>query len=91
MSERLSPEFRAFLEAQGAATVDAIVRVSGDLDERAQALTRRGLQVRRTLRLIHALAVTGPAHTLLALAREPWVRRVEPDQPVHTLSTEAPP
>lgn len=50
--------------------------------ERATAL---GLTVTQTFSLISALAAYGPAEAVLAVAQEPWVARIEPDQIVKAL------
>lgn len=83
--EKLSSELRTRLQAQPEAEVALIVRVSGDLDRRAEALARRGLTVSRRLRLIAALALRTTGAQALALAAEPWVLRVEVDREVRAL------
>ena len=80
----LDASFRRQLERSESRTSDAIVRVSIPVEEARALLEARGVRVRRTLRLIQGLAVSAPGRTLLALAAEPWVQRIEPDLPVHT-------
>lgn len=64
---------------------DLIIRVSGDLAQRSEALAKRGVQVRRKLRLTSALGVRCSGSTALKLARSPWVTRIEADGPVRAL------
>jgi len=80
----LDSAFRRQLERLNDQHVDAIVRVTIPLDQAQTMLASRGFRVQRVLRLIQGVAVSAPAHLLLALSHEPWVRRIEPDRPVHT-------
>lgn len=83
--EKLGSDLRARLQADPDATVGLIVRVSGDLEHRAEELARRGLAVQRRLRLIAALAVRATGRQALALAGEPWVLKIEEDRQVRAL------
>lgn len=85
MSARLDPQLRARLQAAPDVNVRLIVRVDGDLGRRAEELARRGVTVRRRLRLISALAVSATGGQALALSAEPWVRRIEEDLEVRAL------
>ncbi len=84
---KISAEYYAHLQRLANQPVQAIVRVESDVAARAHALASRGFDVRRTLHLISALAVTAPAHMLIALADEPWVLSIEPDVPVRAYDT----
>ena len=63
--------------------VRAIIRTVADLDEAATILEQRGLTVTRRYSLLPALAVSGSAETVLALADEDWITSIEEDQQVH--------
>jgi len=65
--------------------VDLIVRVKGNLDERSTTLTGRGAEVKYRFRLTSSLALRCSGKVALALVKEPWVERVEPDRPVKAL------
>jgi len=80
----LDPAFRQQLEHVKDHPVNVIVIVTLPLERARSALEARGVHVQRTLRLIHGVAVSAPAHVILALTQEPWVQRIEPDRPVHT-------
>ncbi len=82
MNAKIDPQLSARLRADPDAAVGLIVRVAGDLDQRAADLARRGLAVGRRLRLIGALAVRASGRSALALAAAPWVIRIEEDREV---------
>ncbi len=84
---------RAFLEALQAepdADIAAIVRCDHLEPAHEVEAEAAGLVVRRRLRLVQGLAVQGRAVDLLSLASATWVVRIEPDQPVHSLSSGSP-
>ncbi|HEY6041622.1 MAG TPA: hypothetical protein VIX58_05785 [Anaerolineae bacterium] len=81
---QLSKDLRDKIKANPAAPVKLIVRVQGDLDARADELTRLGIPVRRKLRLIQSLAVSGVGTKIVTLTRFEWVTSVEEDKPVKT-------
>ena len=81
---QLSKPLRDKIKANPAASVKLIVRVHGDLDARADELSRLGISVRRKLRLIQALAVSGVGTKVVTLSRFEWVTSVEEDKPVRT-------
>ena len=81
----LSPEFQAWLQAHPQANVHAIIRLQALTPEVEKAVTDAGCRVYRRLQLLPSLAVEAPASTLMALAAEPWVQRIEPDQEVRAL------
>ena len=66
-------------------SVDLIVHVSGDVHQRGEALTARGVNVRRHFALISALGVRCKGKAALGLLDISWIIRVEPDQPVKAL------
>ena len=65
--------------------VGLILRVEGDVLERATALEERGVQVRRRLKLTNSISVRCSAREALGLLRLGWIKRVEPDRPVRAL------
>ena len=69
-------------KAKPGATVHVIVRVEGDLEERAAALGDRGYHIQRTLRLARRLALRCSAEQALQLSRFRWITEIEPDQPI---------
>jgi hypothetical protein len=72
---------KAWREKPGA-SVNVLVRVEGDLAERAATLEERGYRVQRTLRLAHRLALRCTADKALQLSRFRWISDIEPDQPM---------
>lgn len=82
---KLDSRLRARLQADPDAAVGLIVRVAGNLDQRVQELARRGVEVRRCLRLISAVAVRATGRQALALDAEPWVLGIEEDREVRAL------
>lgn len=82
---RIASELKTKLKRDPRALVNLIVRLKDAPDARVAELKARGLVVRRTFTLISAIAVQGPAATLLALATEPWVLSIEEDKTVHTM------
>lgn len=65
--------------------VNLIVHVSGDVNERMNALSERGCKITRTFRLTRALGVRCTGKMALELLNKPWVTKIEPDQPVKAL------
>ena len=84
---QIDAKLRKAWHSQGNSTVDVIIRVEGDLNERADALESRGYQVRRTLRLAHRLVLRCPATRALQLSRFHWITEIESDQPLHLFGT----
>jgi hypothetical protein len=66
-------------------TVDLILRVSGDMTERTEALAARGVEVKRRFRLTQSIGVRCKAKTALQIARLSWITKIEPDRPVKAL------
>jgi len=56
-----------------------IVRVTGDVDARSDALEKRGIKVRRRLSLTKSVAIRCSSEDALKLRRLTWVKRIEPD------------
>ena len=73
------------LQADPDRPVDVIIRTKADPLAHATQVEDSGLTVTRTIKLIKAIAATGPAKAVLALAAEPWVASIEPDQAVRTM------
>jgi hypothetical protein len=80
IAARLARRWRAIPQIQ----VRAIVRTIADLDETAAILEQRGMKITRRYHLLPAVAVTGLAQDVLALADEDWIASIEEDQQVHT-------
>lgn len=72
------------LQANPHKTVDVIIRTNTNPSSQIDQVTRLGLSVTRTFSLIQAIAATGPASAVIALAAEPWVDSIEPDQSVQS-------
>lgn len=86
----IAPDFLHQLQAHPDATVAAIIRYDDFGPAEEAQLAALGIVLRRRLRLIRGLAVEGPGRALLALSTAAWVKRIEPDLPVHTTSAEVP-
>ncbi len=80
MQNKISPEFWSWLHQHPDDAVAAIIRTKTLSPEIELAVRDAGCNIRRRLQLLPSLAVEGPAHALMALAEEPWVQRIEPDQ-----------
>lgn len=85
LAAKIPPHFLATLKSDPDASVCAIVRCERLSPDFLTAAVAAGLTVSRQLRLIRGLAVAGSARNLLELANAPWVLRIEPDQPIHTM------
>ena len=68
--------------AKPGASVNVIIRVEGELAERAATLEERGYRIQRTLRLAHRLALRCSAERALQLSRFRWITDIEADQPM---------
>ncbi len=84
-SDKIPAELRQALEANPDREFKVILHVTKTAPELERRLEQVGCHVRHKLTLMPCYAVTAPARTILALAQEPWVTKVEPDQPVHAL------
>ncbi|HZQ06021.1 MAG TPA: hypothetical protein VFD70_05535 [Anaerolineae bacterium] len=67
-------------------TFRVIVRVDGDMNERAEQLAAGGFEITRPLRLVHGFAATTKGANLANVINQDWVVSIEPDQPVHTMN-----
>lgn len=85
LSNKISDDFLIYLLDNPDERIAAIVRCLELNTGYVVATEAVGLTVSRELRLINGLAVEGAASSLLVLAYESWVLRVEPDEPVHTM------
>jgi len=81
----IDPALRESLGKRPRDEANLIVRVSGDLEQRAVLLAQRGVQVKHHLRLTKALAIRCTGETALQLLNLPWVERVEEDRPVRAM------
>ena len=77
---RIAPELRKVWRAEPNSMVDLIIRVQGDLQERADALEERGVKVRRAFRLTHRLSIRCRASRALGLSRFRWIDDIEIDK-----------
>ncbi|NOZ04958.1 MAG: hypothetical protein GXP41_01210 [Chloroflexi bacterium] len=75
----LEQALRKNLEAQ----VNLIIYTQGPAEIRKEQAQTAGLDVRYVFHLTNSLAVTGPAHIALDIAKEDWVDRIEQDQEMH--------
>ena len=82
---KFSPEFWTYLKQHPQTRVAAILRVETLEPEFEQQAEAAGCHITRRLHLLPALAVEGQAASLLKLAKASWIKRIESDQPVHTL------
>jgi len=81
----IDPQLRESLQGQPRGLVNLIVRVSGDLEQRAVLLAQRGVQIRHHLRLTKALAVRCTGEAALQMLQLPWIDRIEEDRPVRAM------
>ena len=77
-----SVEYLKSLKAEPEHEVAVIITSSTKPASNIPRLASLGLTVTRTFNLVSAMAATGPASAVMALAKEPWVLSIEPDQPV---------
>lgn len=89
-ASKMHTTFLRYLQQHPRQQIAAIVRCQQISPETERALQQAHLQIERPLHLIKAYAVRGTGKALLALAEEPWIRRIEPDQPVHTMPEDTP-
>jgi len=82
---KFSPEFWTYLKQHPEARVAAILRIEALEPEFEQQAEAAGCHITRRLHLLPALAVEGQADALLKLAKAAWIKRIESDQPVHSL------
>jgi hypothetical protein len=81
----IPPELRQEWRKNPGLTVQLVLRVEGDLAERARALEDKGIDVKRQLRLTHSLSVSCSGRQAQGLAKIPWVTRIASDRPVRAL------
>ncbi len=85
------PEESAFirkLRCRRRARVRLIIRTTDNPNDHLDEIRQAGLEVRRTLRLVRAVAVEGPADAALKLLGRPWVHSLEEDAQVQTQSAD---
>lgn len=85
MDGKLDSAFEKRLRSDPTDRFDIIVRTVDDPRDRAAHVAAHGLYVRYTYSLIKALAATGPGMSVLRLADESWVEKIEPDEEVRTM------
>lgn len=88
MGKKIDVQFRERLESDPTQRIDVIVRTVDDPRARVSHVIAHGLHVRHTYSLIKALAATGLGMSVLQLADEPWVEKIEPDEEVRTMKGE---
>jgi hypothetical protein len=84
-SERVPPALERALRTAGEKPVNLIVHTYGPAESKKEQVETFGFEVRRVLRLVNCLAVTGPASAGLTLAQQDWVTRIEEDREVRAL------
>jgi hypothetical protein len=88
MGAILDPTFEERLQSNPTQRVDIIVRTVDDPRKRVSQVAAHGLSIRHTYSLIKALAATGLGMSVLRLADESWVKKIEPDEEVRTMKGE---
>ncbi len=83
MRSCVPPQLEQTLRANRDAQVDLIIHTLGPAELRQEQAETAGMNVRYVFRLTNSLAVTGPAHIALDIAKEDWVDRIEQDQEMH--------
>ena len=76
------------LQANPDETVAVIIRTAQDEAVDQAKISALGMEVTRKFSLISAVAATGPASAVIALANESWVAGIEPDKPVQAFNNE---
>ncbi|MGI6367436.1 MAG: hypothetical protein ACOX2L_03600 [Anaerolineae bacterium] len=76
---KVDPDLRQEWKDGENRTFSLILRVTGDLEARAEVLEEIGCQVRRRFRLTSSISVRCTGETALALTRRSWVTKVERD------------
>lgn len=84
-SDKIPAELRQAIHADPNREFKVILHVTKTDPAIERRLKEAGCHVRHRLTLMPCYAVTAPGRTILELAQEPWVTKVELDQPVHTL------
>ena len=82
---KFPPDFWSWLQQHPDDAVHALIRVTALSPEIELAVRNAACRVHRHIQLIPTLAVACRSGALMQLAAEPWVLRVEPDQPVRAL------
>ena len=85
MGTKMDPAFKQQLESAPVQRYDVIIRVAGDPRDLADRVVQHGLHIQHTYRLIQALSASGLGTAILAVADEPWVVKIEPDQEMRTM------
>ena len=80
----IEAEFLKELQIEPDKSVDVIIRTNPNMTTDDAVIQAVGLTVTRKFSLISALAATGPASAIMALASEPWIESIEPDRAIHT-------
>lgn len=83
---KIEPTFREYLASNPTQRVDIIVRTADNPQNRVLQVAEHGLSIRHLYSLINALAATGLGSSILNLAGEPWVEKIEPDEEVHVMN-----
>lgn len=81
----ISDDYLKVLQANPEQSVNIIIRTNAASAANTAQLQSLGLTVTRTYKLISAVAASGPARAVIALASVGWVESVEPDQDVKAL------
>ncbi len=79
---KMAAELRRKLAAHPSSRFDLILHVDGSMGDIRAQLDSMGVDVRRSFRLTHTVSVRCTGRKALALARKPWVTRIEADRRV---------
>ena len=82
---KVDPDLRQEWKQSERSSFSLIVRVTGDIDARSEALAEMGCQVKRTHRLTNSVSLRCTGATALSLTRRPWITRVERDSMLRAL------
>jgi hypothetical protein len=86
-SNQIDPGVKQALAANPDAEFSLLIRVTQVDDQAELALLSRGATIRHRITLLPTFAVTCTGAAALSLLGYSWVRRIEADQPVHTMMT----
>lgn len=81
----IDPDLKESLSSRPRERFSLIVRVSGDIEQRAVLLSQREVQIKHQLRLTRALAIHCTGEVALQLLNVPWIERIEEDRPVRAM------
>lgn len=89
-STQIAPDLAKALAAYPDAEFSLLIRVVQADDQTEQSLLDCGATIRYRLTLIPTFAVTCTGAAALSFATYAWVRHIEADLPVHTMTSPSP-